>query len=214
MRLLEIESLEVGYGPFPVLHGISFGVEEGETAVGDVMGKIAPLDAVHHRPALVLRPGQIGPQGPGGGRHCGDQGQHRQQPAARETSAPRSGYGGRWSHGGFSLGTHSGESTNRQGWKEGGSLSAGAIITSPPRFVTRGSLPERGGRAEIPCRVAHRKGTGRGLGRFRVANEGRADDGGSSRRRGSGFQQSASCRLLDRRSRRRLGGLVHMLPPR
>jgi branched-chain amino acid transport system ATP-binding protein len=31
--LLEIESLEVGYGPFPVLHGISFGVEEGETTV-------------------------------------------------------------------------------------------------------------------------------------------------------------------------------------
>ncbi|MEO7429745.1 MAG: ABC transporter ATP-binding protein [Acidimicrobiales bacterium] len=32
MALLEVESLTVGYG-FPVLHGISFEVEEGETAV-------------------------------------------------------------------------------------------------------------------------------------------------------------------------------------
>ena len=33
MALLEIEDLEVGYGTFPVLHRISFVVEEGETAV-------------------------------------------------------------------------------------------------------------------------------------------------------------------------------------
>ena len=33
MALLEVEALEVGYGTFPVLHGISFVVEEGETAV-------------------------------------------------------------------------------------------------------------------------------------------------------------------------------------
>src|SRR5688500_2725692 len=32
MALLEVEDLRVGYG-FPVLHGISFEVEEGETAV-------------------------------------------------------------------------------------------------------------------------------------------------------------------------------------
>ena len=32
MALLEVEGLRVGYG-FPVLHGISFSVEEGETAV-------------------------------------------------------------------------------------------------------------------------------------------------------------------------------------
>jgi branched-chain amino acid transport system ATP-binding protein len=32
MALLEVEQLQVGYG-FPVLHGISFSVEEGETAV-------------------------------------------------------------------------------------------------------------------------------------------------------------------------------------
>jgi branched-chain amino acid transport system ATP-binding protein len=32
MALLEIDELQVGYG-FPVLHGISFSVEEGETAV-------------------------------------------------------------------------------------------------------------------------------------------------------------------------------------
>ena len=32
MSLLEVEGLRVGYG-FPVLMGISFAVEEGETAV-------------------------------------------------------------------------------------------------------------------------------------------------------------------------------------
>jgi branched-chain amino acid transport system ATP-binding protein len=31
--LLEVESLEVGYGTFPVLRGVTFAVEEGETAV-------------------------------------------------------------------------------------------------------------------------------------------------------------------------------------
>ena len=33
MALLEVEELESGYGSLPVLHGVSFGVEEGETAV-------------------------------------------------------------------------------------------------------------------------------------------------------------------------------------
>jgi branched-chain amino acid transport system ATP-binding protein len=33
MALLEVEDLVVGYGPYPVLHGISFEVEVGETCV-------------------------------------------------------------------------------------------------------------------------------------------------------------------------------------
>ncbi len=33
MALLEVRDLEVGYGPYPVLHGISFDVEAGETCV-------------------------------------------------------------------------------------------------------------------------------------------------------------------------------------
>lgn len=33
MALLEVEDLKAGYGPLPVLHGMSFAVEEGETAV-------------------------------------------------------------------------------------------------------------------------------------------------------------------------------------
>lgn len=33
MPLLEIEDLKVGYGSLPVLSGVSFGIEEGETAV-------------------------------------------------------------------------------------------------------------------------------------------------------------------------------------
>jgi branched-chain amino acid transport system ATP-binding protein len=33
MALLEVEGLVVGYGPFPVLHGIDFAVEEGEVCV-------------------------------------------------------------------------------------------------------------------------------------------------------------------------------------
>ena len=33
MALLEVEGLRTGYGALPVLQGISFSVEEGETAV-------------------------------------------------------------------------------------------------------------------------------------------------------------------------------------
>ena len=33
MSLLEVEELRTGYGSLPVLQGISFSVEEGETAV-------------------------------------------------------------------------------------------------------------------------------------------------------------------------------------
>jgi branched-chain amino acid transport system ATP-binding protein len=33
MSLLEVEELRVGYGPLPVLHGISFSIEEGTTSV-------------------------------------------------------------------------------------------------------------------------------------------------------------------------------------
>ena len=33
MSLLEVEELRTGYGALPVLQGISFSVEEGETAV-------------------------------------------------------------------------------------------------------------------------------------------------------------------------------------
>jgi branched-chain amino acid transport system ATP-binding protein len=33
VALLEVRDLEVGYGPYPVLHGISFDVEAGETCV-------------------------------------------------------------------------------------------------------------------------------------------------------------------------------------
>jgi branched-chain amino acid transport system ATP-binding protein len=33
MPLLEVEDLRAGYGPVPVLHGVSLSIEEGETAV-------------------------------------------------------------------------------------------------------------------------------------------------------------------------------------
>jgi branched-chain amino acid transport system ATP-binding protein len=33
MAILEVENLVVGYGPYPVLHGVSFSVEEGEMCV-------------------------------------------------------------------------------------------------------------------------------------------------------------------------------------
>jgi branched-chain amino acid transport system ATP-binding protein len=36
VALLEVEDLRTGYGPVPVLHGVSFAVDEGETAV--IMG--------------------------------------------------------------------------------------------------------------------------------------------------------------------------------
>ena len=57
MALLEVEKLVVGYDSLPVLHGISFEVEEGETAVlfglngagktttvGTLAGLLAPID--------------------------------------------------------------------------------------------------------------------------------------------------------------------------